>query len=157
MMSDLAQSPEQPSQNSSKNGLDSAQSLSLNSENDSIRESRLFDSPESLGDELLDECYTSPIHLKRGGRTKRKRRSRCHSKRYIKAKRVGKWYVTLRWKMWDAKSVSAKSVMCKTPWAQMWGLHSFIRKGEEKKMVPLVFALMSRRRARDYKAILHTV
>ena len=39
----------------------------------------------------------------------------------------------------------------------MWGLHSFIRKGEEKKMIPLAFVLVSQKTARKYKAILHTL
>jgi len=54
-----------------------------------------MDQRAAMGDELLNEFYTLPVHRKRGGREKRKQRSRCRSKRYIKAKRVGKQYVTL--------------------------------------------------------------
>jgi hypothetical protein len=41
----------------------------------------------------------------------------------------------------------------KKPFVQLYTIHSFIRVGNKKKMAPLLYVLMSRRRRRDYKII----
>jgi hypothetical protein len=45
----------------------------------------------------------------------------------------------------------------KKPFSQLFSLHAFIRKGDSVKQVPLFFALMSSKRAKDYKAVLDTL
>lgn len=42
----------------------------------------------------------------------------------------------------------------KKPFMQMWTIHAFIRYGNEKKMVPLCFVLMSSRTQKDYIRVL---
>ena len=43
------------------------------------------------------------------------------------------------------------------PFAQLFSIHSFIKSGDTMKQVPLCFIIMSRRRKRDYKAVLDAV
>jgi hypothetical protein len=46
----------------------------------------------------------------------------------------------------------------KKPFLQMWTIHAFIRYGNEKKMVPLCFVLMSIRTQKDYiRAVLRHI
>ena len=41
----------------------------------------------------------------------------------------------------------------KDPFSQLWSIHAFIKKGDSMKQVPMVFALMSRKKSKDYKAV----
>lgn len=41
----------------------------------------------------------------------------------------------------------------KTPFMQLFTIHGFVRQGESQKQVPLLYALMTRRRAQDYTMV----
>lgn len=45
----------------------------------------------------------------------------------------------------------------RAPFYQILSIHSFVRSGEECKMIPLVFCLMSRRRQKDYIKISQSI
>ena len=45
----------------------------------------------------------------------------------------------------------------RSPFTQLWGIHAFIRVGDNIKQVPLLFAVMSSKRRRDYIAILRAL
>jgi len=47
--------------------------------------------------------------------------------------------------------------LVKTPFTQLFGIHSFIRQGDSVKQVPLVFAIMTSRKKRDYAAVMQCV
>ena len=57
-------------------------------------------------------------------------------------------------KRWYADG-TFKVVRC--PFHQLWSLHAFIKDDDKIKQIPLVYCLMSRRRKKDYKAILRAV
>ena len=45
----------------------------------------------------------------------------------------------------------------KRPFTQLWSIHAFVRVNETMKQLPLMFCLMSARRACDYRAVLELV
>ena len=45
----------------------------------------------------------------------------------------------------------------RTPFLQLLGVHSFIKKGGIMKQVPLCFVLMSRKKKKDYVAVIRKI
>ena len=48
-------------------------------------------------------------------------------------------------------------MVVREPFTQLWSLHAFVRSGDDTKQVPLLFIVVSRRRAKDYKAVFRAV
>lgn len=51
----------------------------------------------------------------------------------------------------------ATSKVVRKPFMQLFSIHAVIQSGENVKQIPLVFALMSQRRKKDYKAVLKAI
>ena len=58
-------------------------------------------------------------------------------------KRARKWFV------------DATFYLVKAPFTQLFSVHVFVKHGTTRKQVPVVFAIMSGRRAADYMAVIH--
>ena len=53
--------------------------------------------------------------------------------------------------------IDKTAYVVRRPFHQLFSIHAFVRKGDSAKQVPLMYALMSARRAVDYRAVLRTL